>query len=107
MAFNTYHRNDNACSYGTVSWASGSGVVAEGLIKTGAGFLRSYAVSWTGGLGAITLYDSLTATTGNAIINAFSNGSTTTVVDFGVDVPFATGLYVLSTGSIKATVFYY
>lgn len=113
MAFNTDRRSDNNCSYGTVAVIVGAGQASgSALIKTGAGYLRgavAYASNGAAIVPTITISDGLT-TNHNKIVDAMymnSAGGSLLLIDFGVDVPFTTGLYFASTGSCKATVFYY
>lgn len=70
------------------------------LVKTGAGNLHLVSIN-TAAAGSVTLYDGLTAAgTKIAAINSATAGTTT------YDVRFATGLTVVTVGSIDITVSY-
>ena len=103
---NTDYRGLPFPSYGTFSYS----VTATGsvLAKTGGGRFRSLVIYGVGsGACTVSVYDAVAATAGYEIINAMATGSTASVINLGVDLPFETGLFVGSTGSVQGIVTYY
>jgi hypothetical protein len=97
-------------SYGT--FASGTGAVSTTstgsiLARTGAGYLGGiFTYNIGSGVCHISAYDN-TTNAGDAIIKEFATGSSSQMMSFfTTPVKFSTGLYVSSTGSVNATVFY-
>jgi len=79
------------------------------VVKTGEGLLFGIMISDVGNTPRLSVYD-LAATTGTTTANTIMATFTPiagTLYRFGAPIKFSTGLALLSTGSVGATIVYY
>lgn len=88
-----YHTSEGSISY---------------QIKTGVGKFSGIWVSEVKAASTLTFYDN-TSASGSAIMPTFSLGSSGSVKFYGPQQPvgFINGLYMVSTGSVIGTIYYY
>lgn len=86
--------------------SSYSNITAGTNVKSGTGIIRGIFVASASGSPQLKVYDSTVHRTGETIlINAFTPVSAT-MYDFGSGIEFTSGVFVVVSGTVDATVFY-
>ena len=81
-------------------------ISADKNVKSGTGLIKGIFVASAASTPQLKIYDSNVHRTGETIlVNAFTPVAAT-MYDFGSGVEFTTGLFVVVSGTVDATVFY-